>query len=688
MSDHSLSAAKRFNARCDAFEQAWTNTAPPDIEAFAQGWEGSQRLALLRELVGIDAERRIAQAGEADLPDYTARFPELADGPCAQLPRTLGQYILLDRVGAGGMGTVYRALHRRMGREVAVKVLRGGADNLAQLRQLFDREIHAAAQLCHPNIVVAYDAGEEDGLPYLVSQFVEGDNLATIVRRDGPLPAGVALDYTLQAARGLRYLHQQGLVHRDVKPANLLLDAHGVVRVLDVGLAGLQASVLGPHDPAAPPQLIGTPACMAPEQAADPLRADARADVYGLGCTLYFLLTGRRLFAAGGVAAQITAHRTSPPPALAGALAFLNPLLSRMLAKRPEHRHASMDAVIRDLERLNARRLTAARRKLLALATVCATTLALAALAWDRSPAPAPPAPAALDAPFDGRAQQDLWAAHLNIPVAVNHASGLSLRLIPPGRCWIGSTQPGIDWMLSRESHPAMRRRISSESRRLATFTTPFYLSTTEVTVGQFRRFVDATGYLTQAERGRCRGYGLATGAWLQAAGYSWRHLGSQALADDHPVCNVTYVDAVAFCDWLTATSGASRFRLPTETEWEYACRAGSADAWPFGQTAGMLEAHAWCRSNAGEIDNLIRPVATRSPNAFGLFDMLGNVQETCVAGSSGGSLTPDLVFKGGNISGGALLVRPAARSPAYPQATEGGFRVVMVRAADAHARH
>jgi serine/threonine-protein kinase len=146
------------------------------------------------------------------------------------------------------MGTVYRGVHRRMKRDVAVKVLRAGAGNRARLRELFEQEIRAAARLSHPNIVTAYDAGEEGGVPFLVSEFVEGDNLASVVRRNGPLPVDVALDYILQAARGLECAHGRGVIHRDVKPANLMLDGKGVVRVMDVGLARLHETTIGRAD--------------------------------------------------------------------------------------------------------------------------------------------------------------------------------------------------------------------------------------------------------------------------------------------------------------------------------------------------------------------------------------------------------------------------------------------------------
>ena len=673
----SLSTARRFNARCDAFERAWEGGASPRIEDFAEGWEGSERTALLRELVGIDAERRIARGGETPL-DYTDRFPELADAASGDVPRALGQYILLERVGAGAMGTVYRGVHRRMKREVAVKVLRAGADDCGLLRELFECEVRAAARLCHPNIVPAYDAGEDRGVPYLVSQFVEGDNLAVVVGRDGPLRAHLALDCVLQAARGLLYIHQQGLVHRDVKPANLLLDRGGVVRVTDVGLARLQASVFGSPDADGPPRLVGTPAYMAPEQASNPLSADARADVYGLGCTLYFLLTGRPVFTGEGVAGQVAAHRSDPVPTLDGGWAWLNPLLRKMLAKRPEDRHQSMQAVVRDIERLK-RHGRIGRARWLALVPVAAVMFALAALAWDKVLPRPEQRPAALDAPFDGRVEQERWASHLRVPAAVEHDSGMTLQLIPPGRCWIGSTQAGIDWMLDREPHPYVRQRIKSESRRMASLAAPLYMSRTEVTVGQFRRFVEATDYVTQVERGRRHAFGLRDGKWVQEVGFSWRNMGSQPLTDRHPVGNVTYADATAFCDWLSRTSTRSAlFRLPTEAEWEYACRAGGSGAWPFGQTASALESYAWCRSNAGETDNLVRPVATRLPNAFGLFDMLGNVEELCVSEPPKADSTPELVWKGGNISGGPLHVRPAARNPTYLIAAEGGFRLVM----------
>jgi tRNA A-37 threonylcarbamoyl transferase component Bud32 len=211
----------------------------------------------------------------------------------------LGPYLLLERLGAGGMGQVFKARHRLMKRLVALKVIR--KDRLADPEAVarFQREIRAAAQLSHPNIVIAHDAAQVGDTHFLVMEYVEGTDLARLVKQQGPLPVAQACDYVRQAALGLQHAHERGLVHRDVKPANLLLTRSGVVKVLDVGLARLHpaggetvAEVT--HEGA----VMGTPDYIAPEQACESHTVDIRADIYSLGCTLYHLLTGRCRFPA------------------------------------------------------------------------------------------------------------------------------------------------------------------------------------------------------------------------------------------------------------------------------------------------------------------------------------------------------------------------------------------------------
>jgi serine/threonine protein kinase len=286
----------------------------------------------------------------------TRRFGELR----------IGNYDVLARIGAGGMGTVYKVRHRKMKRVVALKLLAPEIARQGAFIQRFQREVETIAQLQHPNIIMAFDADECDAGHFLVMEFVNGRDLAGEVEQGGPLAVADAVECTRQAAEGLAYAHRHGVIHRDVKPANLLRDAGGEVKVADLGLARLNTGKSEGSSLTQAGGILGTADYIAPEQAMDSTSIDGRADVYSLGCTLYFLLTGRPPFQAGSIMGLLLAHRDAAIPSARAVRpevpASVDALLARMMAKKAGDRPATMDEVCqelaglrRDVEGLTAR---------------------------------------------------------------------------------------------------------------------------------------------------------------------------------------------------------------------------------------------------------------------------------------------------------------------------------------------
>lgn len=273
-----------------------------------------------------------------------------------------GDYIVEQLVGTGGMGLVYRARHRKLRRVVALKVLHANLSHSPDVVARFQREVQASGRLQHPNIVAALDAREQVGLYYLVMEFVDGIDLAHWIKQRGAMSLPAAIDCIWQAARGLEHAHGEGIIHRDIKPGNLLIDRQGTVKILDMGAARLDSLWGEPPDEddneclTHTGNILGTVDYMAPEQALDTRTADARADVYSLGCTLYRLLTTKKLYRRQTMLERILAHREAPIPRLSESLSDVPPRLEamfqRMVAKRPEDRYASMSDLLHDLESL------------------------------------------------------------------------------------------------------------------------------------------------------------------------------------------------------------------------------------------------------------------------------------------------------------------------------------------------
>jgi len=326
-------------------------------------------------------DRTMAHPSSADEGAEDTRHGKAPSDDEIEMPDKLGGYEVVKELGRGGMGAVYLARQVSLDRPVALKVMnaRWASDPIFLAR--FTREAYAAAQLVHHNVVQIYDIGEDKGVNFFSMEFVEGRSLGDVVKKGGKLAPETAVGYTLQAARGLKFAHDRGMIHRDVKPDNLMLNSEGIVKVADlglvktpsmsaeddalpgakedsdfsktrktkVGLASLPAGMTHAHS------AMGSPAYMSPEQCRDAANVDQRADIYSLGCSLFVLLTGQTPFKGNTAFEVMSKHAVEAPPSPNQVVKSVPPDLStvvlHMLEKDPSKRYQNMDELIRDLEK-------------------------------------------------------------------------------------------------------------------------------------------------------------------------------------------------------------------------------------------------------------------------------------------------------------------------------------------------
>jgi WD40 repeat protein len=327
----------RHLTACEDCRRLVEGVAPDSLVGLVR----SAKQATVLLATGLAASPFPARAAVSQMPGTGAPPPAPADLPLelADHPR----YKILRVLGWGGMGVVYEAEHRHMGRKVALKVISQSLVDHPEAVERFTREVHAAAKLNHPNIVTAFDAEQAGSLHLLVMEYVEGQSLAQMVEKKGPLPVAYACHFARQAALGLQHAFEQGMVHRDLKPHNLMVTPKGQVKILDFGLARLVVEKKVGPGLTADDAVMGTPEYLAPEQALDARQADVRADIYSLGCTLYFLLAGQPPFPEGTAMQKVMAHLEKEPRPLpevrADMPAALWAVMERMLAKDPSQRY-------------------------------------------------------------------------------------------------------------------------------------------------------------------------------------------------------------------------------------------------------------------------------------------------------------------------------------------------------------
>lgn len=661
LGDLPLPVLRRIDELADAYEAALLAGEHPLLDEFVERLDAGGEAA--REILRKQLQDIGYEASQSDTPTLSGAASQSAlsqgseaDPACPVTSidqaidelEVIGEYQLMERLGSGGMGVVYKALHLRLGCHVAIKFPRFAALLDPSHTQRLLREARVIGRLRHEHIVRALDAGESPLGPYLVTEFISGGTVSKLVRSSGPLSVADAIELMRQAAEALAYSHSAGIVHRDIKPSNLLLDEGQVIRLVDFGLAKPQD--LAENDPDASEAtqsgaFLGTVAYAAPEQVMPCEGIDERADQYSLGCVLHFMLIGRpphgatlpeRLLAERGSIASSLSRQCPDVPVR------VDRLWRRTVAHDPEQRFADMPALLEELERVRTNpgpsaKLVSTRRSLFAAGLAAALVGGVALFVATSKPPDASalanrgPQPQAMQAPLTAEqavAGQGSWAAYLQQPVRLKNSIGMDLVLIPPGEFQMGNSEGEPDSAAVPDSwrfKPVEAVQAEQTPTHRVVITQPFYLGATEVTFEQFGRFASASGYVTDAER--TSGWGKEDRGWLKRAGYSWKNTGQRVSKEDYPVVNISWNDAIALCEWLTENDGLGTYRLPSEAEWEYACRAGTGTPYFFGNDPAAMGDHAWFAANFG---SWIHSVATKKPNPFGLFDMYGNRQEWC----------------------------------------------------------
>jgi len=512
----------------------------------------------------------------------------VADGDL--FPTRNGRYRQVGDAKPGGMGLVYRAFDQELEIEVAIKRIlpeRLGDD---ASRQRFRLEARAQAQLRRIDGIVGFlDYVEDQYGPYLIMDWIEGQSLAELLEGGKNLLGWRrAAELCVQVCQALQQAHEKGFVHRDVKPGNLLLDESGKVWVCDFGLVRSPASG-GPksaYSPTVTGAMLGTQQFMAPEQEQDPRLATLQSDIFSLGATLHYLVTGRR-----------------PGLSRKGIPSELVEVIERATENEPDDRFVSMSEFRAVLELalgvdppVPQPQVSKPPVPKPPVPRSAKAKSAAAVLAGPESPASAgirlKPRP--LVAPFDAdtaKAAQIAWSGFLGQSEEWTNSLGMQLRMIPPGTFQMGSPNGHGD----SDEHP----------QHEVTLTKPFWLGIHEVTQGQWQQLMGTAPWKGKGN--------VKEGASVAATHISWN-------------------DAVQFCLRLSKQESRT-YRLPTEAEWEYACRAGTTSKWSFGDSDHQSFDYAWTFGNTVGwtiLGGSAQEVGRKLPNPFGLYDMHGNVWEWC----------------------------------------------------------
>jgi formylglycine-generating enzyme required for sulfatase activity/tRNA A-37 threonylcarbamoyl transferase component Bud32 len=604
------------------------------------------------------------------------------------------------------MGAVFKARNWKLGRVVALKLIRKDRLENSDAVQRFQREIRAAAHLDHPNIVHAIDADQVGNTHFFVMEHVDAVDLAKLVKKHGPLSILQACDAIRQAALGLQHAFERGLVHRDIKPHNLLLTKEGMIKILDMGLARFSTSEESFSTLTQEGTVMGTLDYMAPEQAVDSHHVDIRADLYSLGCTFHFLLCGGVPFPGGTAMEKMWKHREQPPRSIEElrpeAPASVSAIVRTLLAKRPEERYQTPIELATTLEQVQSALLQPSPSSSESGSSLTVDWRQLAEPSPGETPRPIHVEPSRIPERrlmivmiagvvlMLATAGAVIWLASGSLfgpptetaanqtpraqpPATLANSLGMKFARIPAGTFLMGSPE-------------AEKERLSEEHRHEVEITEDFYLGVHEVTQEQYELVM-----------------GNNPSAFSPGGGESERVAGLDTRS--FPVEMTSWEDAVKFCEKLNELPGerasGRKYRLPSEAEWEYGCRGGatSYQVFGFGNSLSSHQANFngdFPYGDAPKGPHLGRTttVGSYEPNGFGLYDMHGNVMEWCADwhrvnyyktgprnNPTGPAAGTSRVIRGGGWGRSAETCRSALRYCNTPgiRRSNLGFRLVLV---------
>ena len=559
----------------------------------------------------------------------------------------MGKYQILEKIGAGGMGQVYKAYHSGTGRVVAIKVILSKSKIDPEVVRRFEREVKAAAKLVHQNIITVFDADQINGRVFMVMEYIKGNDLAAIIAKKGKLGLPDTINYILQIANGLKYAHDQGVIHRDIKPGNIIVDANKNVKIVDMGLAKIETdsnqediSML-----TGATAIMGTVDFMSPEQGFSSRDVDARADIYSLGATLFYLLTGKFMYAGNSLFAKLLAHRESPIPSLCSAMPGLplelENIFSKMVAKNAADRYASMAQVILALSSLGNKDAKTADIDRVGVAETLGDGLAVTIGLDDikiisaNEPVKGSTIPAVVSKPslFKSAFQKPYNPKVLVVALALVLISVafVCFVLIKPSANVDEEASNQIELKQDEEKAlqlEALRLQQEKEAKDRQD----------KIDIEDSSREIELdlvlipSGKFMMGDPGKDHEVVITNSFYLgkhEVTQEQWKKvMGNNPSIKTKgltlPVTDVSWNDCQEFIRRLNEKTNGG-YRLPTEAEWEYACRAKTTTKYSFGDTITKSDANY-----GGAAGATIKQVGGYKPNGFGLYDMHGNVWEWC----------------------------------------------------------